>query len=79
MRETTEAGRCRRTPQTPQMGQRRRRGAVVGRAAGAVWLGAGVYFPITTPHGSSPTGMSLIFLRVAVSITLTLLERPLAT
>ncbi len=34
---------------------------------------------IVTPHGSSPTGISLVTLRVTVSITLTLLERPFAT
>ncbi len=34
---------------------------------------------IATPHGSSPTGISLITLSACVSITLTLLERPLAT
>lgn len=62
-------------------GERRRPGAAVGPAAAAAPARClrRTYFPITTPHGSSPTAMSLIFLRVAVSITLTLLERPLAT
>ncbi len=32
-----------------------------------------------TPHGSSPTGICLSSRKLAVSITLTLLERPLAT
>jgi len=39
----------------------------------------GSHCGIVTPHGSSPTGMSLMTLSVPVSITLTLLERPLAT
>src|SRR5689334_16204389 len=33
----------------------------------------------TTPHGSLPTGMSRSLVRLAVSMTLTLLERPFAT
>jgi len=34
---------------------------------------------IVTPHGSSPTGISFVTLSEAVSITLTLFERPFAT
>lgn len=34
---------------------------------------------IQTPHGKPPTGIVLIVLNVAVSMTLTLFERPFAT
>ena len=40
---------------------------------------AGAVHRMLTPQGSSPTSISLSFLKLAVSITETLFERPLAT
>ena len=39
----------------------------------------GFYRPMITPHGISPTAISLTTVRVSRSITLTLFDRPLAT
>lgn len=42
-------------------------------------LGTPLHGATTTPHGNSPTAISLLTSSRFVSITLTLLERPLAT